>query len=520
MSLSKLLKTAKTALSNMENGKSFPTSYVANRLESSAQRNPSDQLVGNMRDVITKIASKQQFISQKEISDLYNKMYGFSNGNSAFRTELSDLLPENYAALKPSQKAHFSKRANEEDALVSCSDKNELTDAFSRMFSLDAKKAFGTYDKNLVKRAEKLVTLELSSVGLAPQSIQVVGGNEHFILCTASYKNSDFTTSTLKIPVQISNGSLTPPSSFISGESLEKISKDNILVSLKEQSLTKKATGRYDFEEQRSSYRVSDYSPVTPSALNDMIDVENVLVQSTSKFSQTQIQKAAKVVSSEVSSFGVFNPQVKLASSSDRGLGFSVKIATTNGVEEIVVPVEITGDRVNIPSRFVSLDKKSYDFSTDGFEKFIKEAKVVVDKTTPFFRDTDQLEKLSYSQLMDKITTAVSISDYKLAEDSLSVVASKFGPEKFKVALEDFQSLIKSASKTKENDIMVKEALRKGDLIKRANSIELYCPKLGLPLSKIDFDKNGKPIPKHRSKASQMESIENVGFTTSKIFFN
>lgn len=520
MSISKLLKTATQTLNNIENGKVFPTSYVINRLEKTAERNPSDQLVGNMRDVLTKFASKQEFISQKEISNLYNKMYGFSNGNSSFRTELADLLPENYAATKPSEKAHFSKRANEEVNPVSYVEKNDLTEAFSRMFSLDAKKAFGTYDKNLIKKAEKMVNLELSAIGLPPQNISVVGGNEHFILCNASYKNSDFTTSSLSVPVQISNGSITPPSSFILGESLEKISKENVLVALKDQSLSKKASGRFDFENQRTSYRVADASPVVPSALNDMIDVENILVQATSGFSQSQIQKAARVISSEMVGFGAFNPQVKLASSNKSKLGFSVKIATTGGIEEVLVPVEVTGDRVNLPSRFITLDKKAYEFSADGFNSFVKEAKITVDKTPTFFRDTDQLNKLSYSQLMDKITTAVSISDYKLAEDSLSVIESKFGGDKFKVALEDFQQLIKSASKNREDNDLVKEAVKRGDLIKRANSIELYCPKLGLPLSKIDFDANGRPVPKHRTKTTNIESIDNVGFTTSKIFFN
>ena len=144
MSLSKIIKAAKSALDKIDNGKSFPTSYVVNRLESSSQTNPSDQLIGNMRDVLTKVASKQPMISQKEIADLYNKMYGFSNGNSAFRYELNDLLPDGFAALKPSEKASHSKRASDERAPVSLSEDSDTVNAFSRIFSLGRKPSVRT----------------------------------------------------------------------------------------------------------------------------------------------------------------------------------------------------------------------------------------------------------------------------------------------------------------------------------------------------------------------------------------
>lgn len=519
MSLSKLIKTAKSALDKMDNGKKFPTSYVINRLEVSSQSNPSDQLIGNMRDVLTKVASKQPVISQKEIADLYNKMYGFSNGNSAFRYELNDLLPEGFGSPKSSEKAHHSKRASDEAAPVSLSEDSDTVNAFSRIFSLGANKSFGTYDKNLVKKAEKLTSIELSSANLPPASIDIVGGNEHFILCSASYKNSDFTTSSVKIPVQISNGVVTPPKAFISGDSLEPITKEALLVELKSQSLNKKASARSDFEEQRASYRVTDYVPVTPSALKDMIDVEEVLTASASGLPEHLVKKASRVVFSELTSIGAFNPQIKLASSEKNRLAFAARIPTTSGYEDVVVPVEVSGDLVNLPSKFYTLNKNSYDFSHSGFQSFTKEAGVISEKSAPFFRDSDELNKLSYSQLFDKITAAVAISDYKLAEDALTIISDKFGPERFKIALNDFQSLIKNASKTSD-DSLVKEALKRGDLIKTANSIELFCPKLGLPLSKIDFDKNGRPVPKHRSRAENLESLDGVGFTTSKIFFN
>ena len=216
MSLTKIVKNAKNILDKMDNGKKYPTGYVANRLEACASLNPGDQLVANMHDVIKKIASKQSMISQKEIGDLYNKFYGFSNGDSAFRIELSQFLPDNFNHIKKASYADNSERVSQDNASVSTSEKTDLSRAFERVFELNQSKAFSTQNKSLHKKAINFVELELKSLGIEPHSVQVSTENDHYILCTAQFKNNDFTTSSLNIPVQVSNGLATLPKSFIS----------------------------------------------------------------------------------------------------------------------------------------------------------------------------------------------------------------------------------------------------------------------------------------------------------------
>ena len=87
-----LASFAKKMLNQMENGKEYPTFYVVARLEKASNNNSTDQLIGNMKNVISKMAVKQEFITQQEIGQLYDRMAGLGNIQN-FRAELGDLLP-------------------------------------------------------------------------------------------------------------------------------------------------------------------------------------------------------------------------------------------------------------------------------------------------------------------------------------------------------------------------------------------------------------------------------------------
>lgn len=519
MSLNKVIKAAQSMIDSLENGKSFPSNYVATRIEACATQHPGDQLLGNMRDVIKKVASKQSAISQKEIADVYNRLYGFSNGDSAFRMHLSDLLPENYGIPKKNASIHESNRVGQDLSAISLSNKSELSNSFEKIFSIGQEKSFGTYDKSLAKNAAKLVNIQLKSFGLEPNSISVATGNNHFILCTAQFKNYDFTTSTLNIPVQISSGRALIPDSFIVNESVVPLTKESALVEVKNQAITKKASGRLDFSDQRPVDMVSIPKIALPENMKSSVDYETLLSEASSGFSKSTIQKAASIISKEISMAGLPTPYIKFASANKTGITFSVKIATTDGTREVMVPVDVMGTTVNLPSEFKSLElNKSYDFSSDGFATFARESKVSMNKTASFVRETDELRKLSYQELIDRVATGVASGDYRISEDALSIIGDKY-PDRISLALESFQTLIKHASK-RVDDSIIKEAVRKGILIKRSNSIELFCPKLGMPLSKIDFDKNGNPVPKHRTKSIQLETLGEINPMTSKILVN
>ena len=515
MSLKLLKKQAETALRSLETGKEYPSKYVVDRFDSAWDKCQKDQVIGNMRNVITKMASKKQYFSQNEITALYDRFNNISGGETSFRDELGDFLRDGYGKLPEPAKTDISKTAADMSKPVTLNEKTALSDAFSVLFSFGSNDDSGTYNKNLVKKAERLISLELNAMGIRPDMVKTVTGNEHFILCNAYYKNPDFTTSHVSIPVQVSNGSVGMPSELVAGGSLIRLSKENVLVQLKTAQKTKKDSDLSKYADLRQTQVLSTPSVKAPAALQEKFNLSDEMLLASNKFSQDQIRLASSVVTGEVSSWGA-RAQVKFAGTNERGMSFLVKTATSAGEKSFVVPVEITNGKVAMPSEFISNSSK-YDFSSSGYTNFLSGAKVA--STSTFSRDTEELNRLSYPQLMDVMIDGVSKKDYKASEDALSAIGSKFGPERFKTALEDFQKFLKTASQSFDQDL-IKSAVSRGDLIRTKNSVEWFCPKLGLPLSKIAFDASGRPVPKFRNEKRDLETLGEVGFSTSKIFIS
>ena len=515
MSLKLLKKQAEAALNSIQAGKEYPSQYVLNRIDSAWESNQKDQVIGNVRSVISKIASKQGFISQKEITSVYDRFNNLSGGATSFRDNLGDLLMPGYGALPEPKRNDISKTAADMSKPVTINDKTPLSDAFSVLFSFGGNDESRTYNKNLIKKAERLVVLELNSMGIKPDMVKTITGNEHYILCNAYYKNSDFTTSHISVPVQVTNGSVGIPSEMISEGSVVKLSKENILVTLKTAQKSQKDSGLSKYSDLRQLDSLSTPSVRAPDGLKEKFDISEEILLASNKFSSNQIKLAHSVVSTEVSSWGA-RAQVKFSGTNNRGLSFLVKTATSAGEKSFVVPVEMSGDKVVMPSEFVS-DSKKYDFSTFGYSEFLSGAKTASSHT--FSRESEELNRLSYAQLMDIVIDGVSKKDYKSSEDALSTIGSKFGPERLKIALDDFQKLIKTSSQ-KFDDSIIKEAVKRGDLIRSKNSVEWYCPKLGLPLSKIAFDERGRPVPKFRNEKRDLDSIDGTIISTSKIIMS
>lgn len=517
MSINKIKKEAMNAISSIENGREFPSSYVVSRLDKAWDLHQKDQVIGNIRSVLTKVASKSDYISQKDITKVYDRFSNISGGNTSFREELGDLLMPGYGQVSGPVKSDISKTAADMGKPISLAgQKSELSDAFSVLFSMGSEQ-IGTYNKNLVKKAERLVSLELNSIGLNPDLIQTVTGNDHFILCNAYYRNPDFTTSHISIPVQISNGSIDLPTQMVNEGSLIKLNKENILVSLKTAAKTKKDSDIGKYSGMRQDAPVNLPRVNIPKPLKEEFSMSEEIVLAASKYSPEQIKVATSMLAVETSDWGC-NTQIKFAGVNERGMSFLVKVATSKGTQDLVVPVEVKDSRINIPSSFISKDsKKEYDFSRGGFNSFASDNSAQPEKFGVFHRERGELINLSYNQLMDVVIDGVSRGDFKASEDAISTITEKFGPEKQKVALEEFQKLLKVASTYQNNESLIKEAVKRGDLIKKANSIELYSPKLGLPLSKLEFDEKGRLMPKYRKAQQDMASIDGTILSSSKI---
>lgn len=503
-----IAREAKKALEHLQNGKSYPTNYVLDRLEKAATRNSGDPVIGHFRDVLQKVAKNNQFVTQSQLTSLYHELSGLGGGKDKFRRELGDLIFE-----KPTpriEKDASTARVSYENGMLPLYGESEASKEFEGVFSLD-KKSFSSLSDNIIKKAEKFTKVQLASLGCSPTSVTAVHHNEHFILCKASVDISDHTQVDLSIPVKVAGGIPSIPDSFIQENKIIKLNKENLYVHLKDKQNFKKKVAKASFEGQRAAHDFKLDTPVVPVALEKFADLEDSLVAATSKYSKNQIGLASKVLEVELKGIGVINPQIKVSSSDERTLNLKAEIPTANGRVDILVPVEFSSGRPIIPSTF-NVGGEIYKLNSESIKALIKTAKKSGLETIS--REAESMEKLSHDQLLDRMIMGVSSGDLKTAEDALKTIGNKFGGQTYISALEKFSKLLKHASNSDKRDLLIKEALKKGDFIWIPTSVEPFCPKLGLPASKVDFDAKGRPVP---FRKSMREDIEGALISTSKV---
>lgn len=515
-----ILKEAEGLIGRLENGKTYPADYVARRFEKAALDNSKDILICSMKDVIVKVAKKREYLHQKEIGNLYDKMYGFSGGRSSFRGILGDLLPESRQFSKVAYKSS-NLRTMEENPLEPITKDSELSNAFSVLFSLGNNSSFGTYKPGRNKSVEKAVISKLSRLGYPPCDVNIVKDNEHFVLCSTTHQIAGLKKVSTLIPVQVTEGATKEPRHIILGEEAVELSSRNLFLAIKEQERALKLGQQRRFASERTdgSAPISVDKAVLPKSLEEFANLENELLAAASKHDSNQVNLAINMLGVELSSFGAANPRIKIASSDDKSILFDVHVPTRIGQSVIHVPVEIVNGSPLLPHRFAadvtSDEQKIFDFSKEGFQNFI-DGLVPRSHSLTVSRQTGLLSGMSYHQLMDRMLDGVANKDYKMAEDVLQTINSRFGADQFVVAFDKFSEMIKHSSDGSKRSKLIKEAYERGELIKISTSVQLYCPRLGLPVSKISFDEKGRIIPKGRRVRSDNQ-IEGASINTSKI---
>lgn len=505
-----LAKEAQKLLDLLENGQTYPIRYVVDRFEKAAGDNSTDQLIGNMRDVLVKKASKQEFISQEEIGKIYHQMYGLSGGQTAFREALGEFLPGHSQLAKVAYPGSQT-RTNEELNVEPIYKDSELSDTFSILFSLGNSGSFGTFKPAEDKSVKKVVVSKLSSLGRPPLGVDIIQSNDHFTLCSATYQTNNMNKISVLIPVQITDGIVKEPSHLVLGEEVVDLDGRNLLISIKEQERNLKTSnhGKYAAGRGNGAPGLEMNKAKMPEALKEFADLETSLIAAANHFDREQVISASKMLDKELVSFGM-KTDIKLNSSDSKGLLFNVLIPTKMGKVAIQVPVEIQNGQMLLPNRFASSIKTKdeqtiYDFDRAGFRSFLSDLEPG-NFNFQMARQTGELSKMSYQELMDQMIHGVENQDYKLAEDVLQTVEERFGSNQFLTAFDQFSQLLKHASDGSSRKDMIKKAFERGELIRVPTSVDLYCPKLGLPVSKITFDYDGKIIPKTRAKTQNQET--------------
>jgi hypothetical protein len=466
------------------------------------------------------VASSKQYISQKEISNLYDQMYGFSSGHTSFRETLGDILTEDRQLSKVAYSGSKTRKMEEKE-LETIHKDSDLSNSFSVLFSLGNDSAFGTYKPAEDRNIQKALIAKLGSMGHTPLGIDIVQSNEHFTLCAANYQTINMEKVSAFIPVQTTDGVVKEPKHLILGEEVVSLDSRNLFLCLKEQERGLKNKNQRKFAAERGENlpEIKIEKMVVPASLQEFSEIETSFVVAASNFSTKQINLAIKELDSKLKDLKLTNSKIKISKSDINAIIFDVLIPTKIGSVGIQIPVEIINNDILISNKFAthnsSGDKTVYDLDKNNINNFLNGLSSKDNSAFKVARHNDELKKMSYHQLMDQMISGVSEKDYKLAEDVLQIIEHKFA-DKYMSAHDYFTQLLKHSSDGKERDKLIQAAYDRGELIKVPTSVELYCPKLGLPVSKIAFDDKGRVIAKGRR--SKLENqIQDAAISNSKI---
>lgn len=516
----------------IEDNEKFALVIFANKLNTALNTYPEDQTIGKMADIANRMAGKDRlFITRAEIRDLYNRLYSRNTKfPELFKTELGNIeklaSPKLYDRTGEDDNYDIVKKAF--DQVVDPTLSNALNSAFGN----PTKGYSDKYAENA-----KQACIQVCSIYKLAAKIDVISGNEHLIICNATFETPKGQT-VVYIPVEIVSNKILLPSTFIGNNGKQDISKNNIdnyikanagkKLNVSDKIILKSANNTSKIsdvdlaftkfaaqKESKSEYfsnnvihqnmekedtklvvNTPTYQDKEVESFANMLDTASGIANF--KFGKDKINATKKLIENELSAMGIKNVQIVVCDISDDKVVYAVSLGKT----AFKVPVDIT--KTVIPSILIS-NGSIRDFSNKSILDLFKEE--TIDYKTASF--TSPLYGLKASELVNIVRQAMAEQNYVKAEDALNVLENGNDERAYQTAFKEYSNGL--------NGIKKEEATKCSMIVKNSSSKHLICGHTGLPLHKVYVDKYGNCQPKYRQEMS--DTYEGASFLNSKIFF-
>lgn len=386
MDIKKIKNNAEKALSRMQGENSYNTKYVLRRLNASLDKHPYDSVIGSVRDVMKKVASKQEFVTKKELSKIHGHLSGL-NKDSVFRDELGDLIFSQHnldTITKGASHMRVNAEENISSGLEEGTDLYKMAKEFEGVFNFN-KESFSRLGEGSNDKAAKFASLQLNSLGLPAKEVKAVTSNNHFILCNASFSTSNFDTVNVAIPVRVNGGIPELPTQFVDNGNLQELNKQNLLVHIKSAQEENSRSRLNKYASQRDDAFDKTWTNVkTASSTGDQLDQR--IIESQSAFSDSQINLGRSLLDSELRGYGFRSNDIKYASSGKHSITYSASVPGLSGDIEVEVP--FSSGRPIFPTLF------SYAGQKRRFSEFEmkKVASTITSRSGSFSSEKDRIK--------------------------------------------------------------------------------------------------------------------------------
>jgi hypothetical protein len=511
----------------------------ASKLARASQAYPEDHTIGMMANITARMAGSKLFITRAEVKDLYNKLFSRN-------TKFAELFQDELGVTEKPEAPKVYNREHDDESL------SLLNKAYDKVVdptlanALNA--AFGnnknTFNDTNATNAKEVCSRQCSSVKVA-SSVDVVSGNENFIICRALFETPKGQTS-IFVPVEIYAGKALIPSVFVGNNGPEELSKDNIekyvfanagrklnisdkviLEALKDEDITKisnvdlaliklnsqKETQSDYFSNsvlfQKTDKEIKNANVSTPSYKDQEIEsfaksFDSPVGIAGFNLGKDKVKLARDLISNKLNSFGLDNHQIAVYASDEKSVTYAVSLNA--GKTAFRVPVKIENGRVLDPTILIS-NGSIESFSKSSFSSILNKEAVdykIAAVASPLYG-------LKASELVQLVREAMAEQNYAKAEDALNILSQNGDDKAYQTAFASYTNglgTIKTASENTPKCTMI---------VKNAHSKHELCGHTGLPLHKVYQDKNGDCHPSYRKGMDDTQ--EGAYFLNSKIFF-
>jgi hypothetical protein len=517
MEFTKIAKNLQILEKTIQGNEKLSVDFLLNKVQKIASVNPEDKTLGSIKIILEKMSDhNQMFITRKALNDLYNRHYTYlSRFAEHFKDELG--LKKTAYPTGESQKV--------ENKTININDYRESTvldSVLASAFNSDSKASV-----ELISNAEKIIKLQMASIGLSPDNVKVVDHNFDALVVNASFITPKGPTQVL---IPLTNKLQT--SVFVSNAGVQDITRENIVSYIKTNAGQKLKTSPDAILKTISASLKRDLSDSEIAALKikttgmqsfagsilgqeveivSVTDVKLPRLSETSRYEgklgssnlecvalygESGLKKAASAVVNSLENVGITTSSVKLSKSIKDGVMFSVASDTRS----FSVPVKFLNKSPLAPEIVVSngsilkIDASlSNSLCDHGLDK-------------KAFIEAKDIAYLSIEDLVSFIQKSASSKEFEKYEAGMIVLKDRD------------ESLYNTININLINNTLNKSASVKhkcGKTIKMKTSKYDICSHTGLPINKIAHDEYGNCIPLHRTKIAEADA--GGYFMTAKI---
>lgn len=512
-------------------------SIISNKLQRAASALPQDKTIGAIATIVSKMEdNKKQLITRAELKSLYQTSY--SHG-----TKFAEVFKDELGELAEKASAHFAEKNEEAISTQSAFEQvcdPILSNALASVF--DSHIPLKMYSKDVAEKGKQVVANCLEVWNLKASKVEVVSGNEHFLVVQADYETPKGKTSVL-VPVELQGNKVASPQLFMANAGPQELNYVSLRAYLSGNAGNKLQARASDVLAALTSVVVKTASGLNTvelalTKLNSIKEhaapffadsvmgikrdevVKNAEVSlpkagyfesfaekfasplgyANMQFGADKVNLGRDVVLRSLASLGFKNVQLNIAGANETTIVYAVSI--NDGRLAFNVPIKFANNRILNPELLIC-NGTAYGLTKEGLRSLV----LSNSKDYKAAAVTSAQYGLKPNELVDNVRAAMAEGNYAKAEDALNILAET-NVEAYKIA---FTAYTNGLSMTKQASASEQE-VSCSMITKNANSEHELCGHTGLPLHKVYQDRHGHCQPLYRR--AMEENYEGVSFTT------